>query len=104
MREGLSIAAAHGYPLDDRWIRTACWRGCSHHKPSLLQDYEQRRPMEIGEMVLAPIAFARAAKLATPTLDALGAIVSKLAKDGGWSAADVGDRLVSPHDGVGRPR
>ena len=52
-----------------------------NHKASLLQDYEQRRPMEIAEIVLAPVAFARAAKLATPTLDTLAAIVTKLARD-----------------------
>ena len=33
--------------------------------------------MEIAEIVLAPIAFARAAGIATPTLDTLGAIVAK---------------------------
>jgi 2-dehydropantoate 2-reductase len=54
-----------------------------HHKPSLLQDYEAGRPMEISVIVQAPIAFARAAGIATPTLDTLGAIVSKLAKDRG---------------------
>ncbi len=39
--------------------------------------------MEIAEIVLAPIAFARAAGIATPTLDTLGAIVAKLARDRG---------------------
>jgi len=85
-REGLSIAAAHGYALDldpDRMLARLL-----NHKASLLQDYEQGRPMEIAEIVLAPLAFARAAKLATPTLDTIAAIVTKLAKDRGLMSAD----------------
>jgi 2-dehydropantoate 2-reductase len=81
VREGLSVAAAHGYPLDldpDRMLGRLL-----NHKASLLQDYEQGRPMEIVEIVLAPLAFARAAKIATPTLDTVAAIVTKLAKDRG---------------------
>jgi 2-dehydropantoate 2-reductase len=45
--------------------------------------------MEVAEIVLAPLAFARAAKIATPTLDTIAAIVTKLAKDRGLIAADV---------------
>jgi 2-dehydropantoate 2-reductase len=87
MREGLSIAAAHGYALDldpDRMLGRLL-----NHKASILQDYEQGRPMEIAEIVLAPVAFARAARIATPTLDTIAAIVTKLAKDRGLIAADV---------------
>lgn len=87
MREGLNIAAAHGYPLGldpDRMLARLL-----NHKASLLQDYEQGRPMEIAEIVLAPLAFARAAKVATPTLDTMAAIVTKLAKDRGLLGAEV---------------
>jgi 2-dehydropantoate 2-reductase len=41
------------------------------HKPSILQDYETGRPMEIEAQLASPLAFARAAGVATPTLDAL---------------------------------
>jgi len=83
VREGLNVAAAHGYPLDDKMDPEKMLGRLLHHKPSLLQDYEAGRPMEISVIVQAPIAFARAAGIATPTLDTLGAIVSKLAKDRG---------------------
>jgi 2-dehydropantoate 2-reductase len=83
VREGLSIAAAHGYPLGDRMDPDKMLARLLHHTPSLLQDYEAGRPMEIDVIVQAPIAFARAAGIATPTLDAVGAIVSKLARDKG---------------------
>jgi 2-dehydropantoate 2-reductase len=91
MREGLSIAAAHGYPLaidPDRMLARLL-----NHRASILQDYEQGRAMEIAEIVLAPLAFARAAKIATPTLDTIAAIVTKLAKDRGLVAADAEVRL-----------
>jgi len=35
--------------------------GLPDHKPSILQDYELIRPMEIGEIIEAPLALARAA-------------------------------------------
>jgi 2-dehydropantoate 2-reductase len=79
MREGLSIAAAHGYALDIDPARMLT--RLLNHKASLLQDYEQGRPMEIAEIVLAPVAFARAARIATPTLDTVAAIVTKMARD-----------------------
>jgi len=87
MREGLSIAAAHGYPLDLDPARMLA--RLLNHKASLLQDYEQGRPMEIAEIVLAPVAFARAAKIATPTLDTVAAIVTKLARDRGLLPEDI---------------
>jgi hypothetical protein len=39
--------------------------------------------MEIGEILLAPVAFARAAGLATPTIDTLASIAAKLASSRG---------------------
>jgi 2-dehydropantoate 2-reductase len=94
MREGLSIAAAHGYDLDlnpDRMLARLL-----DHKASLLQDYEQGRPMEIAEIVLAPVAFARAAKIATPTLDTIAAIVTKMARDRGLLAGNVAGPWLLP--------
>jgi 2-dehydropantoate 2-reductase len=54
-----------------------------NHKPSILQDYEQGRPMEIDVLVKAPAAFARAAGLATPMLDLLAALAIRQARDKG---------------------
>jgi 2-dehydropantoate 2-reductase len=53
------------------------------HKPSLLQDYEQGRAMEIDTLVRAPAAFARAAGLSTPMLDLLAALAIRKARDKG---------------------
>lgn len=83
MAEGLQIAAAHGFPIDHLLNVDDVLTRIPDHKPSLLQDYELRRPMEIGEIVRAPHAFARAAGLETPSLDVLCAIVTRMARDRG---------------------
>ena len=57
------------------------------HKPSILQDYELGRAMEIDVLVRAPAAFARAAGLATPMLDLIAALAIQKARDKGLYAA-----------------
>ena len=54
-----------------------------NHKPSILQDYELGRPMEIDALVRAPAAFARAAGLSTPMLDLIAALAVQKARDKG---------------------
>jgi 2-dehydropantoate 2-reductase len=51
------------------------------HKPSILQDYELGRTMEIDVLVRAPAAFARAAGLSTPMLDLMAALAICQARD-----------------------
>jgi 2-dehydropantoate 2-reductase len=46
------------------------------HKPSMLQDYQRGRPMETEAQLNAPLELARAAKVHTPTLDVLVALVA----------------------------
>ena len=53
------------------------------HKPSILQDYELGRAMEIDVLVRAPAAFARAAELSTPMLDLMAALAIQKARDKG---------------------
>jgi 2-dehydropantoate 2-reductase len=57
-----------------------------HHKPSLLQDYELGRAMEIDVLVRAPAAFARTAGLSTPMLDLMAALAIRQARDKGLYA------------------
>jgi 2-dehydropantoate 2-reductase len=54
------------------------------HKPSILQDYELGRAMEIDVLVKAPAAFARAAELSTPMLDLLAGLAIRQAREVGW--------------------
>jgi 2-dehydropantoate 2-reductase len=53
------------------------------HKPSILQDYELGRAMEIDVLVRAPAAFARAAGLSTPMLDLIAGLAVQKALDKG---------------------
>ena len=57
-----------------------------NHKPSLLQDYELGRAMEIDVLVRAPAAFARTAGLSTPMLDLMAALAIRQARDKGLYA------------------
>ena len=79
--EGLAIAAAHGFTLD--LDAETMLSQLMDHKPSLLQDYEQSRPMEIAEIILAPVAFARARNVPCPTLDVFAALAACMAADRG---------------------
>lgn len=74
--EGRAIAAAHGVALDAAVRPGPALAAPASHKPSMLQDYERGRPMEIEAQVLAPLAFARAAALAVPTLEALAPLAA----------------------------
>jgi 2-dehydropantoate 2-reductase len=68
------------YPGIQRVTRTG---PAPDHKPSLLQDYERGRAMEIDALVRAPAAFARAAGLSTPMLDLLAGLAIQKARDKG---------------------
>ncbi len=79
--EALAVAAANGVKLDDDpETRYGAKRVYPDHRPSILQDYELGRPMEVEAIVRAPIAFARSAGVDTPTLDAIEAISVSLAE------------------------
>jgi 2-dehydropantoate 2-reductase len=82
--EARAVAAAHGIDfsadgLDPEAIR----QRLPDHLPSIRQDYERGRPMEIDAIVVAPQLFARAAGIATPTFDVIAAVATRLAADKG---------------------
>ena len=69
--EAEAIAAALGVDISLAPRRPSGGQasGAVGHKPSMLQDYERGRPMEIEAQLMAPLALARQAGVATPTLD-----------------------------------
>jgi 2-dehydropantoate 2-reductase len=71
------------YPTVKRVTRTG---PAPNHKPSILQDYELGRAMEIDALVRAPAAFARKAGLVTPMMDLMGALAIQRARDKGLYA------------------
>jgi 2-dehydropantoate 2-reductase len=86
--EGRAVARAHGVDPEKAPKRPSGSHasGGISHKPSILQDYEAGRPMEVEAQLAAPLVFARAAGVATPTLDALIPIaVHKAAAKGLYS-------------------
>ena len=86
--EALAVAAAHGVKLDDSPdVRYGPKRVYFNHRPSILQDYDLGRPMEIEAIVRAPLAFARSAGVPTPTLDAIEALTVSMAHSKGLYAA-----------------
>jgi len=79
--EANAIARALGVALERAPRRPSGKAGSgAAHKPSMLQDYERGRPMEIEAQLAAPLALARAAKLHTPLLDVLVPLVAAQAK------------------------
>jgi len=76
MREALATAAAHGVTVEVDVDATYSPTGYyTPHKPSILQDYELGRPMEVEALIRTPQAFARKAGVATPSLDVIVALI-----------------------------
>jgi len=79
--EGRSIAAAHGIDVDGAPERPGGGHGSglTGHKPSMLQDFERGRPMEIDALLMAPLAFARAREVPVPLLEVVAPLIARKA-------------------------
>jgi len=73
-----AIARAHGVEPDAAPKRPSGGQssGLIAHKPSLLQDYERGRPMEVEAQLATTLAFARVANVAVPTLETVVPLVA----------------------------
>jgi 2-dehydropantoate 2-reductase len=80
--ETKAIAAAHGIDLSELDPK-AMLKNLPHHLPSIRQDYDRGRAVELESMMMAPLAFARAAGVETPSLDAIAALAVRQAIDKG---------------------
>ena len=83
LAEGAAVAAAMGCPVEPNAEGQIANGAKSHHKPSILQDLEGGRPMEIDALYGVPLDFARMHGVATPTLDLLVAMVRARARQAG---------------------
>ena len=82
--EGLAVAAAHGFAdlgVDPILLTKPGNR--PRHKPSMLQDLERGRPMELDSMLLIVQDFAREAGVPTPALDTVLALLVLAARTAG---------------------
>ncbi len=81
MQEAIAAAHADGVMIDaDVEKRLASAKGGSRHKPSMLQDLELGRAMEIDAILVAVQRFAAAGGVPTPHLDALVALLIEKAR------------------------
>jgi 2-dehydropantoate 2-reductase len=81
--EGQAIAAAMGCKADVDIERVLAGGRQSSHTPSIVQDLQLGRPMEIETLYAVPLALARQAGVATPTLDLLVSLASHRAAEAG---------------------
>ena len=79
--EAVALARAHGVDIARAPRRPGGSQasGAIAHKPSMLQDYERGRPMEVEAQLIAPLALARGAKVPTPTMDRIIALAAEKA-------------------------
>ena len=75
MRECLAVAHAWGIDIPGE-IEADLAKGpvASHHKTSMLQDYEAGRPLELDPIVTAVIELARRRQVPVPTIETLWAL------------------------------
>lgn len=74
--EGCAVASAHGYgglELEEEQVFKA--GGGAHQKPSMSQDIDKKRPMEIDSILRIVQDFARQADIPVPTLDTVISLV-----------------------------
>jgi len=84
MEEGVRVAAAYGIEIDGMIDqRLAGSSRMTTHRPSMLQDLQAGRSMEIDGQLTAVQDLARAAGVATPTADVLIALLKHRARAAG---------------------
>lgn len=77
--EAVQVAAKHGIELTPGYspeqVKATLSSPVSGHKPSMLQDLEAGKPIELDAQFVVPQDFAREAGIATPTLDTVIALL-----------------------------
>ena len=86
MAEGLATARAHGIDPGITVERAYAKAPTTSHKSSMLQDFERNRPPEIDGLLTSVQEFARVARVPTPQLDAVTALVIEKARKAGLYA------------------
>ena len=75
LAEAEAIALAMGYRLGVDADKVVATNTQLAHRPSILQDLEAGRPMEIDALYTVPLELARLTDVSTPTLDLLAAMI-----------------------------
>jgi 2-dehydropantoate 2-reductase len=85
--EAVAVARAMGITLDLDIQQIAAINTHLQHRPSILQDLQAGRPMEIDALYSVPLDMARLAGVPTPTLDLLVSLIKVKARARGLYAA-----------------
>ena len=83
MAEGIAIGRALGLTIDMDPEERLARSGGTTHRPSILQDLDAGRPMEIKSLFDVPLEMARELGVPTPTLDLCVALVRQQALHAG---------------------
>ncbi|MBD0270981.1 MAG: 2-dehydropantoate 2-reductase [Acetobacteraceae bacterium] len=83
VEEGLAIAAAMGRHVSSTAQERISLSAQIPHKPSILQDLELGRPMEIDALFTVPLRLARERGVSAPTLSLLVALATQAAEAAG---------------------
>ncbi len=83
LREALALASAMGFPVALDVEQVVATNTRLAHRPSILQDLEAGRRMEIDALYSVPLQMARAAGVEMPTLGMLAALVRVKARERG---------------------
>jgi 2-dehydropantoate 2-reductase len=86
MQEGAAIAAAMGIRVAVDVEAHLARMAVSAHKPSILQDLERGRAMEIDALYTVPLQMAKRTGVATPQLELLSSLVRLRAANSGLYA------------------
>jgi 2-dehydropantoate 2-reductase len=79
-REVMAIAAAYGHPITGQTPEDRIARSSKiPHRPSILQDLDMGRAMEIDALFAVPLQLAREAGVPTPVLDLSVALATRAA-------------------------
>jgi 2-dehydropantoate 2-reductase len=88
VREGVAIAAAYGRSIPGDPADRLNLSASLPHKPSILQDLEAGRPMEVESLWRAPLALAETAGVLAPTLALLVGLAAQAARAAGCWVPD----------------
>jgi len=83
MQESMAIASALGQGFEFDLDKRLAGSGKLVHKPSILQDLELGRPMEVDALFRVPLELARLVGVETPTLDLSVALATQAATAAG---------------------
>jgi 2-dehydropantoate 2-reductase len=88
VEEGMAIAAAMGRPVGGTALERITLSSGIAHKPSILQDLEAGRPMEVASLFQAALRLAHQRGVPTPMLSLLVALAAQAATAAGLYRAE----------------